>query len=263
MLVLLGIFCGLVVAWLVLWFVWMPSYRPSLREGESYGVDVSHHQGVVAWERVAKDNISFAYIKATEGGDHVDTQFAANWSGAKSAGLRRSAYHFFTFCRPGLEQARNFLKIVPSDAELPPVVDVEFGGNCSKRPSRADFVRELKAFVSTVEAERGDKVVIYSIDSAGMKYWTGRGGIVTPDDPIETIEAVARAYGPRWLVIEKGDAATALAPILRGETRPSWIGPPAFIVPAADGGLPVLVLYPVCTETGDDRCSDTPVLAGR
>ena len=104
---------------------------------------------------------------------------------------------------------------------------------------------------------------IYSIDAAGMKYWTGRGGIVTPDDPIETIEAVARAYGPRWLVIEKGDAATALAPILRGESRPSWIGPPAFIVPAADGGLPVLVLYPVCTVAGDDRCSDAPVLAGR
>ncbi len=104
---------------------------------------------------------------------------------------------------------------------------------------------------------------LYSIDAAGMKYWTGRGGIVTPDDPIETIEAVARAYHPRWLVIEKTDAARALAPILRGEARPSWIGPPAFIVPAADGGLPVLVLYPVCTEAGDDRCSDTPVLAGR
>lgn len=104
---------------------------------------------------------------------------------------------------------------------------------------------------------------LYSIDAAGMKYWTGRGGIVTPDDPIETIEAVARAYHPRWLVIEKGDAASALAPILRGESRPSWIGPPAFIVPAADGGLPVLVLYPVCTEVGDDRCSDTPVLASR
>ena len=195
MLVLLGIFCGLVVAWLVLWFVWMPSYRPSLREGESYGVDVSHHQGVVAWKRVAKDNISFAYIKATEGGDHVDTQFAANWSGAKSAGLRRGAYHFFTFCRPGAEQARNFLKIVPSDAELPPVVDVEFGGNCSKRPSRADFVRELKAFVSTVEAERGDKVVIYSIDSAERQY----GALEAIANPEWKRRIMLRPSGKRWL----------------------------------------------------------------
>jgi hypothetical protein len=104
---------------------------------------------------------------------------------------------------------------------------------------------------------------IFSIDAAGLKYWTGRGGIVTPDDPIETIEAVARAYHPHWLVIEKNDGALALAPILRGETRPTWIGPPAFVVPAPNGGLPALVLYPVCTEPGDDRCSDTPILATR
>jgi 4-amino-4-deoxy-L-arabinose transferase-like glycosyltransferase len=109
----------------------------------------------------------------------------------------------------------------------------------------------------------GPEERLFSIDAAGMKYWTGRGGIVTPDDPIETIEAVARAYHPRWLVIEKNDAALALAPILLGQTRPTWIGPPAFIVPAPDGGLPALALYPVCTEPGDDRCADTPVLATR
>ncbi|HUQ77844.1 MAG TPA: glycosyltransferase family 39 protein [Patescibacteria group bacterium] len=118
----------------------------------------------------------------------------------------------------------------------------------------------LAAALDDLGVDRDER--LYSIDAAGMKYWTGRGGIVTPDDPIETIEAVARAYRPTWLVIERGDAAGALAPVLRGESRPSWIGPPAFIVPAADGGLPVLVLYPVCTVTADDRCSDAPVLAG-
>jgi hypothetical protein len=104
---------------------------------------------------------------------------------------------------------------------------------------------------------------LFSIDAAGMKYWTGRGGVVTPDDPIETIEAVARAYHPRWLVIERNDAATALGPVLAGGPRPTWIGGPVFAVPAPDGGLPRLALFPVCTEPGDDRCSDDPILAGR
>ncbi len=104
---------------------------------------------------------------------------------------------------------------------------------------------------------------LLSIDAAGMKYWTGRGGIVTPDDPIDTIEAVARAYHPRWLVIEKNDAAASLAAVLRGEIRPTWIGLPVFAVPDPGGGLPKLALYPVCTEPGDDRCADEPVLAGR
>jgi hypothetical protein len=102
---------------------------------------------------------------------------------------------------------------------------------------------------------------LYSIDAAGMKYWTGRGGIVTPDDPIDSIEAVARAYNPRWLIVERNDAANALAPLLRGESRPTWVGAPVFVVPAPDGGLPALVLYPVCTVPGDDRCSGPPVLA--
>jgi hypothetical protein len=95
---------------------------------------------------------------------------------------------------------------------------------------------------------------LLSIDAAGMKYFTGRPGVVTPDDPIETIEAVARAYGTRWLVLERDDAAQALAPVLLGESRPGWIGAPVFSVSSADGGAPRLALYPVCTIESDTRC---------
>ena len=95
---------------------------------------------------------------------------------------------------------------------------------------------------------------LLSIDAAGIKYWTGRAGVVTPDDPIETIEAVARAYEIRWLVLERDDAARALAPVLLGESRPAWIGAAVFSVAAADGGAPRLVLYPVCTAATDVRC---------
>jgi hypothetical protein len=79
---------------------------------------------------------------------------------------------------------------------------------------------------------------------------------VTPDDPIEVIEAVAEAYDIEWLVVERNDAARALAPVLGG-TRPPWIGPPVFEFPAADGGLPRLALYPVCTTDADSRCAGT------
>lgn len=95
---------------------------------------------------------------------------------------------------------------------------------------------------------------ILSIDAAGFKYWTGRPGVVTPDDPIETIEAVARAYDTRWLILERDDAARALAPVLVDDSRPAWIGAAVFSVPAPDGGAPRLTLYPVCTTSTDDRC---------
>jgi hypothetical protein len=95
---------------------------------------------------------------------------------------------------------------------------------------------------------------LLTIDAAGYKYWTGRPGVVTPNDPIETIEAVARAYETRWLVVERKDLAEALAPVLRGEARPAWIGPPAFAIPAGDGGSPRLALLPTCTTADDTRC---------
>jgi hypothetical protein len=102
---------------------------------------------------------------------------------------------------------------------------------------------------------------LLTIDSAGLKYYTGRPGIVTPDDPIETIEQVARAYDTRWLVLERDDIVRALAPILAGGERPSWIGSPVFVVPAADGGIPRLAMYPVCLDNSDDRCAGGPTLA--
>jgi hypothetical protein len=99
------------------------------------------------------------------------------------------------------------------------------------------------------------------IDSAGFKYFTGRPGIVTPDDPIETIQAVAEAYRTRWLILERDDIVRSLAPILSGGPRPAWIGAPVFIVPAPDGKIPRLGMYPICLDNHDERCAGGPTLA--
>ena len=112
---------------------------------------MSHHQGVVDWGKVAKSDVAFAILKATEGGDYVDETFARNLAGAEEARLVVGAYHFFTFCRPGAEQAANFLRVVPRDRPmLPPAVDIEFVGNCEARPAVADLQRELTAFLTEV-----------------------------------------------------------------------------------------------------------------
>ena len=144
------------------WYRWLPQHRPELGDGERYGVDVSHHQGEIDWARVADDDIGFAYMKATEGGDFVDDDFARNWEGAGDAGLDRGAYHFFTLCRPGSEQAENFLGTVPADRDaLPPVIDLELAGNCSDRPPRSEVEREVRAFVRDVEDATDQEVVLY------------------------------------------------------------------------------------------------------
>lgn len=153
------------------WLGWLPNYRPNLEDGERYGVDVSNHQNEVDWERVAGDDMEFAYIKATEGGDFVDEWFDRNWEGAGAAGLDRGAYHFFTLCRPGDEQAANFLDVVPLDPDaLPPVVDLELAGNCADRPDREWVERELGAFLDAVESATGQRVVLYVGDDFEGEY---------------------------------------------------------------------------------------------
>ena len=152
-------------------WVWFPQHRPALREGERCGLDVSKHQGLIDWERVANDEIDFAYIKASEGGDLVDRRFAENWAAAGAAGLDRGAYHFFTLCRPGADQARNFLNAVPyREAELPLALDLELGGNCSARPPAEEVLAEVEAFTNAVEAATGTEILLYVLDDFNEIY---------------------------------------------------------------------------------------------
>jgi lysozyme len=151
--------------------VYFKTFSPDRSAYPVRGIDVSHHQKEIDWQRVAADDVSFAIIKATEGGDHVDRLFAVNLREARKAGLAVGAYHFFTFCRPGADQARNFIATVPRDeALLPPAVDIEFGGNCPRRPTVEELKTELAAFLSPVEAAFGKEAVIYVIGDAANVY---------------------------------------------------------------------------------------------
>lgn len=147
------------------------TWHPSDARYPEQGIDVSHHQGTIDWAALPSQGVDFAYIKATEGGDHVDRQFAQNWQGASAAGVKRGAYHFFTLCRSGAEQAANFIATVPVDAAaLPPAVDLEFLGNCSEHPKIADVNAELAAFLALVEARYGQPAVLYLTEEFDQAY---------------------------------------------------------------------------------------------
>ncbi|WP_157015916.1 glycoside hydrolase family 25 protein [Mesorhizobium xinjiangense] len=134
-----------------------------------HGTDVAKYQEYVDWQKVRTNGISFAFIKATEGGDIVDDYFERNWKAARQAGIARGAYHFFYFCRPAIEQARWFIRNVPRDPNaLPPVLDMEwnpFSPTCTKRPPAAKVQSEMRIFLEALERHYGKKPIIYtSID---------------------------------------------------------------------------------------------------
>lgn len=94
------------------------------------GIDVSHYQGVIDWDRVARAGISFAYVKTTEGVDGRDPRWAANRSGARAAGVHVGGYHY---AQPGAgpydarAEAQQFLAALGPQAplDLPPALDLE------------------------------------------------------------------------------------------------------------------------------------------
>jgi len=147
---------------LILACAYARAWRPARALFPVQGIDVSHHQGRIDWGRVRRAGVDFAYIKATEGGDQRDPRFADNWRGARAAGLRAGAYHFFTLCRPGAEQAANFAAVVPATPDaLPPVIDVELGGNCAARPTRTAVLAELTATLHGIERHSGKPAILY------------------------------------------------------------------------------------------------------
>lgn len=132
---------------------------------------MSHHQGRIEWPLLRDQGVDFAYIKASEGGDHRDRLFASNWEGARSARVARGAYHFFTLCRSGAEQAANFIAAVPAEADaLAPAVDLEYFGNCSARLSVEDFHRELAAYIRLVEAHFRQPILLYLTEEFDAAY---------------------------------------------------------------------------------------------
>lgn len=139
------------------------------------GVDVSHYQGEIDWPAIAKQDIEFAYVKATEGSGSRDERFDANWSGARASGLRTGAYHFFSYDSSGLDQAENFIATVPAESDaLPPVIDVEAYGGYDARPaSRADVLPQLRAMVEALQKHYGKPPVIYTTSRFYRLYISG------------------------------------------------------------------------------------------
>lgn len=130
-----------------------------------HGVDVSRWQANIDWNTLRKNGANFAYIKATDGGDHLDPMFRTNWDRAKAAGLKRGAYHFFYWCRVASEQADWFIRNVPKDPDaLPPVIDVEYNGesSCRFRLSPEKAREKMQVFMDRLERHYGKRPVIYT-----------------------------------------------------------------------------------------------------
>ncbi len=113
----------------------------------TFGLDASHHQGVLDFARFRREaGIEFAFLKATEGSDFVDAKFAGNLAKANQAGLLTAAYHYVRSNATAAQQVANVRKLVPTS--VPVIPDVE--KNSGKIELTREVVRGLQAAGYTV-----------------------------------------------------------------------------------------------------------------
>ncbi len=114
------------------------------------GVDVSVYDGTVGWAQLKASGRAFGIAKATEGTTIEDAEFATNWAAMKSAGIVRSAYHFFHCSDDPAAQATFFLGVMGAlePGDLPPSLDFEDTTTCTASTGISMAVEWLDAVAS-------------------------------------------------------------------------------------------------------------------
>ncbi len=143
------------------------------------GIDVSVHQGVIDWQRVAQAGVEFAIIRAgyrgsTVGDLYEDEQFRYNLQEAQNAGVQVGIYFFSQALTPeeAVEEAKYACALLDgASLDLPIYFDWEYIGG------RVENVYELAltdcaiAFCEEVEAN-GYKAGVYFNQEFGYLHFS-------------------------------------------------------------------------------------------
>ena len=122
------------------------------------GIDISHFQGEIDFQKVARSGVRFVFFKATEGHTYTDPKFTSYWKDAGKTDLIRGAYHFLHPDVDGATQAKHFLSVAALKAgDLPPVVDVER----MSQSGNANLTRTLEEYLTEIRKRTGHDAIIY------------------------------------------------------------------------------------------------------
>lgn len=135
------------------------------------GIDISHWNGDIDFNKVKASGIDFVIIKAggSDYGFYTDKKFKSNYEKAKAAGLFVGAYYFvgrkFYGIESGVADAKRFIKMLSGmQFEYPVFVDIETTDARYKElatDAALAFCEEMK--------KAGYFVGIYASDISGFK----------------------------------------------------------------------------------------------
>ncbi|MEV6753931.1 lysozyme [Streptomyces sp. NPDC051214] len=157
---------------------------------QTEGVDVSSHQGNVAWSTLWNSGVKWSYVKATEGTYYKNPYFAQQYNGSYNVGMIRGAYHFATpDTSSGAAQANYFVDNgggwSRDGRTLPGALDIEwnpYGAACFGK-SQSAMVTWIRDFLNQYKARTGRHAVIYTATS-WWKQCTGNYGGFAVNNPL-------------------------------------------------------------------------------
>lgn len=137
-----------------------------------HGIDLSHYQGSVFWETVGDNSkMAYVYLKATEGGDNIDSRYEENIYLAHKYGLKVGSYHFFRPKADLNKQLQNFMtQCRPGDQDLIPMIDIETKSGLSTE----EFCDSLFKFINLVEKAYKQKPLLYTFTNFYNRYLSGK-----------------------------------------------------------------------------------------
>ncbi len=130
-----------------------------------WGLDISHYQEIVDWNKIVEHEPGFIFVKATEGSTLQDPKYLEYYKSIRKLGIPVGSYHFFTYKTSGKDQAKNFLATAKFQrGDLPLVLDAEFA---KTMPGAGIVKRELLDFMKVIF----DKTGLYPIVYCPYKYY--------------------------------------------------------------------------------------------
>lgn len=137
------------------------------------GIDVSYWDGDIDWKSVKDFGIDFVFMKATEGDFYKDPTYKDRLVQINAVQIPSSAYHFFRANTDPIVQAELYLEVVKSsNADLPPILDIEFNDGRTKE----EIMAGAKIWLDIVEQGLGQKPIIYSPANFLKEYFSDQSG---------------------------------------------------------------------------------------
>lgn len=145
------------------------------------GIDVSYHQGLIDWKKVAQSGIEFAIIRAGYGRNTVDKRFVGNICGADTAGLKIGIY-WFIYAKNEQEAIENAdmcdrtIRLYKDIIKMKVAADFEYDSDAYStrqgvKHTKESRTRIVKAFLERLKS-KGYDVCVY----ANPDYLKGKFG---------------------------------------------------------------------------------------